>query len=84
MMGNHAGLVLQFVAILRTISFVTANLSEAFFHTKIDPPCQGESENCGMRPEPRWVQGSPALNVVQGGLRNREFVGARGRAPELG
>jgi hypothetical protein len=24
---------------------------------------------CGMRPEPRGVQGSPALYVVQGGLK---------------
>jgi len=32
----------------------------------------------GLRPEPRWVQGSPALNVVQGGLR---IVGARGARP---
>jgi len=23
----------------------------------------------GMRPEPRWVQGSPVLHVVQGGMK---------------
>jgi len=51
-----------------------------------------------MRPEPRRVQGSPALNVVQGGLKNKnadwekyisekfnsESVGARCRAPRRG
>ena len=26
----------------------------------------------GMRPEPRRVQGSPALYVVQGGMRNEQ------------
>jgi len=29
-----------------------------------------------MRPEPRWVQGSPALDVVQGGmgLKGRKII----------
>jgi hypothetical protein len=36
-----------------------------------------------MRPEPRWVQGSPELKAVQGGMGNPEYdlpKGVEGRA----
>ncbi len=63
MKANDAGLPLRFVAILRTFSFVMIHLTKAFFHTKIDPGCQGESENWRMWIAECGIAGGAGLGI---------------------